>query len=83
MMPKATVTIETGKDPKDYIEIIGKKLDFKRSKVRMSRKGRQISALVESNDSRALLAALQSLMKQLRIVNSVDKMLDEMAEKYK
>lgn len=80
-LPKAIIKIKLGKDPKDYIEIIGKSTTYKRSRIRMSRKGEEISALVEAKDSRALLASMQSLLKQLRVVAGVDSMLDELSGK--
>ncbi|HUB92755.1 MAG TPA: KEOPS complex subunit Pcc1 [Candidatus Saccharimonadales bacterium] len=56
-------------------------MHYKRSKVMISRKGEEISAVIEADDSRALLASAQSLLKQIRVVNGVDKMIDELTEK--
>ena len=67
--------IMTGNDPKDYIEIIGKSMTYKRSRVSLSRKGREVHAVVDADDSRAMLASLQSLTKQLKVVESVGSLL--------
>jgi|GEM_PF-3572495 tRNA threonylcarbamoyladenosine modification (KEOPS) complex Pcc1 subunit len=80
-LPEANITINVGKDPKDYIDIIGKSITYKRSNIRLSQKGKEIKAVIEAKDSRALLASMQSLMKQFRIINNVDNMLEKMTKK--
>lgn len=80
-LPEANITINVGKDPKDYIDIIGKSITYKRSNISLSQKGKEIKVVIEAKDSRALLASMQSLMKQFRIINNVDNMLETMTKK--
>lgn len=80
-LPKASIKINIGKNPKDYIQIIGKSTAYKRSTVKLSQKGGEINALIQADDSRAMLASMQSLLKQIRVVNGVDQMIDELTEK--
>lgn len=80
-MPTANITINIGKDPKDYIDVIGKSASYKRSKVKISQKGNQIMTVIEAQDSRALLASIGSVMKQLRIVNNIDNMLESIEKR--
>jgi tRNA threonylcarbamoyladenosine modification (KEOPS) complex Pcc1 subunit len=80
-MPEALISIDTGKERKDYIEIMGKSMDFKRSNVKLeSRKGK-IIARIKAEDSKALLASMQSFLKKLSIVSSIDSKIEMTARK--
>ncbi len=70
-MPRALMQMEIGKDSKVHIEIIGKAMAYKRSNVRLSRKEGRISAVVDAEDTRAMLASMQSILKQIRVIDSV------------
>jgi tRNA threonylcarbamoyladenosine modification (KEOPS) complex Pcc1 subunit len=72
---KGVVSIELGKDAKDYIKIMDKDLSFKRSTCRIRAKGNRIEITVEAADNVAMFASLNSALKQLRIISSVDSKL--------
>jgi tRNA threonylcarbamoyladenosine modification (KEOPS) complex Pcc1 subunit len=75
-MRKAVLRIEM-ENAKDYLGIIDKKIDYKRSKVRITGDSKSITIEVSATDSRALLASLNGALKQLRIVSNVDLGLSE------
>jgi tRNA threonylcarbamoyladenosine modification (KEOPS) complex Pcc1 subunit len=70
-LPSAVIKIETG-NAKDYIDIIGNSLEYKRSRVDISEKGRSIKIEVEAEDTPALLASMQSAIRRMRIVANAE-----------
>jgi len=58
-----------------------KKADYKRSSVRYRIKGNAIEIEVEASDPVALVASLNSSIKQLRIISSVDSAITKLAKK--
>lgn len=80
-MPRGEIVIGLGKDSKDYIEVIGSLAEYKRSSVKISGKGKGIRAVVEAEDSKALLSAMMGLLKKLTIANNVDEMLSRQSGK--
>jgi tRNA threonylcarbamoyladenosine modification (KEOPS) complex Pcc1 subunit len=80
-MPDALISINNGKNNKDYIEIMGKSMDLKRSNVKLeSRKGK-IIARIKAEDSKALIASMQSFLKKISIVSSIDSKLETTTRK--
>ncbi len=80
-MPDARISINAGKDKKDYIEIMGKSMEFKRSGVKLKSSNGRIMATINAKDSKALLATMQSFLKKLSIVNAIDSKLEITARK--
>lgn len=80
-MPNASITIDIGKNPKDYIDVIGASITYKRSRVKISQNGNLIKAEIDADDSRALLASIGSITKQFRIIGNVERILDGMSRK--
>ncbi len=76
-MPSSEIHIETGKDAKDYIDIIGKEIHYKRSYVSISGSGSDISIKVKAADLTALIASMGSVLRQLRIVEDAEEMISE------
>ncbi len=76
-MPKAVLQIETGKNAKDYIDIIEKEIHYKRSNVTISGRGADISIKVEAADLTALIASMGSVLRQLRIVEDAEEMISK------
>ncbi len=69
--------VQVGKGATDYLSVIDNKLDYERSKVRITRSKDSLTINVEAEDPRALLASLNGALKQLRVVSSVDTGLSE------
>lgn len=80
-MPDAKISINPGKDKKDYIEIMGKSTEFKRSGVKLESSNGRITAIINADDSKALLAAMQNFMRKLSIVSAIDSKLEITARK--
>jgi tRNA threonylcarbamoyladenosine modification (KEOPS) complex Pcc1 subunit len=75
---RATIRIELGKGARDYLGVIEKTLDYKRSSVKISEKKGVISIVVEANDAMALMSSLNSSLKQLRIVSGADSAISKL-----
>ncbi|MEM0087294.1 MAG: KEOPS complex subunit Pcc1 [Candidatus Micrarchaeaceae archaeon] len=69
-MPNATIKISIG-EAKDYIKVMDKEIKYKRSKISVKESKDSITINIASNDSRALLASMNSIMKQLNVISSV------------
>ncbi len=80
-MPRGEIVIGLGRNSKDYIEVIGNLAEYKRSGVKISGKGKEIRAVVEAKDSKALLSAMMGLLKRLTVANNVDEMLSRQSGK--
>ncbi len=74
-MPNAKMIINLGKDPEICARIMGGHASGKRSSRTVIHKGRQITVSIEARDSRALLASMQGVMKQLVILDNASGML--------
>lgn len=74
-MPRSQLHIELD-GPLDYFEILqGEK--FKDSKVEIKAEGGKLIVAIESDTPKALITALSSLMKQIRIIEQTSKILKE------
>ena len=71
-MLNATLRIRIGKDAKEYVKIVGKGERYKRGSISFSSKGNEIAVNVKADDAAALLASLNSALKQLRVVNEIN-----------
>ena len=69
---KAQLIIELGKKAKDYIKVMDMPKEYKRSKLKIKEKGGKITLDIEANDPVALIASLSSIIKQMRVISSVD-----------
>ena len=74
-MHKAELSIEIGKDSKEYSEIVTRDIGIDGVKVRLAADKKSIRAVVESDDSRKLLEAVGSVVKELRVIDSVWKIV--------
>jgi tRNA threonylcarbamoyladenosine modification (KEOPS) complex Pcc1 subunit len=68
----ANLRIRIGKDAKEYVRIVGRGEKYKRGSISFSSKGKEIAVNVKANDAAALLASLNSALKQLRVVNDIN-----------
>ncbi|MGC8662675.1 MAG: KEOPS complex subunit Pcc1 [Candidatus Micrarchaeia archaeon] len=73
---KALLIIDVGKDAKNFIKIMDKSEEYKRSRTNINEKGGKISIEVESSDAVAMLASLNSVLKQLRVISGVANTID-------
>jgi tRNA threonylcarbamoyladenosine modification (KEOPS) complex Pcc1 subunit len=76
-VPSAKIEISLGKDPKDHLDVIEESMKYKRSTVKVSRGKGRILVDVQADDSLALLASIGSVIKQMKIVDGIDEMLNE------
>ncbi len=75
-MPNATLKLRLGPKAKDYIKIVGKGEKYKRGSISFRATKDSVEIGVEADDATALLASVSSAVKQLRIVSSVDSLLN-------
>jgi tRNA threonylcarbamoyladenosine modification (KEOPS) complex Pcc1 subunit len=76
----AVIKLNLGERSEDYVAIVDKDIDYKRSRV-TARKGRgSLIINIEAEDQVALFASMNSMLKQLRIIGNVDKKMDELGE---
>ncbi len=66
-MPKAKLVIELD-SPKDYFKILRGGERFKTSRVSYKVSGNSLSVEIDADDSRAMTAAVGSVIKQVRII---------------
>ncbi len=67
----ARLEIELGDSTLDYADIMDSVREYKRSRISASGKNGTVTITVEAEDPRALLASLNGMLKQLRIISSV------------
>ena len=68
---KAELSIDIGSDSKEYSEIITKDIGIDGVKVRLYADRKRVRAVIESDDSKRLLETVGSLVKELRVIDSV------------
>ena len=61
-----------GEKARDYIKIMDIPKEYKRSKLKIEEKGGKIAVDIEANDPVALIASLSSMIKQMRVISSVN-----------
>ena len=72
-MPKSELQIELD-GPSDYFEIL-KGEEFRDSKVEIKTEGNRLVVAIESETPKALITAMSSLMKQIRIIEQTSEFL--------
>lgn len=80
-MPSARLSIKLGRGAKDYARITGPGAKYKRGSVTFRPKGESLEVAVTASDAVALLASLNSALKQLRVVAGVDKAIGRLSAK--
>ena len=78
-MPSARLRMKLGRGAKDYARIIGPGAKYKRGKVTFRSEGDSLEVAVTASDAVALLASLNSALKQLRVVAGVDKAIGRLS----
>ena len=61
-----------GEKAKDYIKLMDIPKEYKRSKLKIKEEGGKIRVDIEANDPVALIASLSSMIKQIRVISSVN-----------
>ncbi len=69
-MHRAELSIEIGKDSKEYADIAGSS-SIKGVTMSVSADGKMLIVAIESEDSKKLLEAMNSFIKELRVIDSV------------
>lgn len=77
MIYRASLTLELDKRAEDYIKIIDKKRAYKRSSVIAKRKGNTIIVEIKADDPIALIASLNSFLKQVKIIGNAEKLFKD------
>lgn len=77
IMYRASLTLELDKKAEDYIKILDKQRSYKRSTVVAKRKGDTILVEIKAEDPVALIASLNSFIKQVRIIGNAERLFDE------
>ncbi len=72
-MPRSELHIELD-GPSDYFEIL-KGEEFRDSKAEIKTEGNRLIVVMESKTPKALITALSSLMKQIRIIEQTSEVL--------
>ena len=75
MLPKSEILIELD-NPRDCFEILeGEK--FKNSKVEFKADGKRMTVRIDSQNQKALISALGSVVKQIRIIEQTEELLEK------
>ncbi len=72
-MPRSELQIELD-GPSDYFEIL-KGEEFRDSKAEIKTEGNRLIVVMESKTPKALITAMSSLMKQIRIIEQTSEVL--------
>ncbi len=70
-MPSAEINIDLGDEAKSYLRVMDKDIAFKRSKVTTSSKGGRITIKIVADDQIALVASMNSMLKQMLVISTV------------
>lgn len=76
-MFSASVKLELGKEAKEYFALLDKKISYKRSKVSVKLSKNTLIIEVKADDPVALVASINSILKQIRIIGNAQKLFDE------
>lgn len=74
-MHRAELTIGIGEDSKEYAAIAGGSSGINDAKVKVTADKKNIKAVVEADDSKKLLEAMNSFIKEIRVIDSVWKVI--------
>ncbi|MDE1762158.1 MAG: hypothetical protein KGH59_03935 [Candidatus Micrarchaeota archaeon] len=69
--------MDLGERAKDYFAVMDKKLSYKRSSVAIKRRGQEIIVAIEAKDPIALVASLNSVIKQVRIIGNAEQLAEK------
>ena len=72
----ASIVLDLGEKSEDYIKIMDKRIDFKRSKASVKRNGSKIAISVRAEDPVALVSSINSFLKQVRIIGNAEKLTE-------
>lgn len=75
-MYSANLELNLGEKAKDYLKIMDKKISYKRSSVSVKRKGNLLFVKISADDPVALIASLNSVLKQVRIIGNAQRLLE-------
>jgi tRNA threonylcarbamoyladenosine modification (KEOPS) complex Pcc1 subunit len=75
-MYSALIRLNLGKDANDYIKIMDRKVRFKRSRMAIKKVRNDIVIKIDSDDRTALLASINSVLKQIRVISNVSKLFE-------
>ncbi len=70
-MPEARIEIDIGKEGPRYLRIMDKDIEYKRSSVSTSTSNGKILIKIKADDATALVASMNSMLKQMRVISGV------------
>ena len=68
--------LDLGKKAKFYTELLDKKINYKRSRVSVKRASNILTVEVKADDPVALVASMNSVLKQIRIIGNAEKLFE-------
>ena len=76
-MYSAELKLNLGDNCDDIYKILDKGIKFKRSNIRFEKSKNSITINVEAQDQIALIAAINSVLKQIRIISDAGKLFQK------
>ena len=76
-MVRARMSMEIGDKALKYVDILDKRINYKRSKVNVSIDNDQIVVDIDAEDPAALVASMGSVLRQLGIISDVDWLVEK------
>jgi tRNA threonylcarbamoyladenosine modification (KEOPS) complex Pcc1 subunit len=71
------IEMDKEKVPKDYIKIMDKPKGYERSGIEVKALRKSLVININAKDAHALIATLNSVVKQLRVISSTNTLIDE------
>ena len=76
-MYNANVRLNLGKRAREYFKLLDKGIIYKRSRLKIRADPQTISIEIEAEDPIALIASLNSVLRQLRIIGNAERLLED------
>ena len=76
-MYTANIRLNLGKNTREYFKLLDKGINYKRSKLKVKASGQTIILDIEADDPVALIASVNSILRQLRIIGNAEKLFTD------
>ena len=76
-MYSASIKLNLGKNAKEYFQLLDKRINYKRSRLKISSSGDTIHMEIQAQDPVALIASINSILKQFRIMGNAQKLFED------
>ncbi len=71
------IDMGSAKEPKEYIKIMDKPQSHERSRTEIKKSGNSLVIRISAKDAHSLMASLNSVAKQLRIISNTSALISE------